>query len=221
MKRNRTTSLAWLCVVVLIIAGLGVWLVLRKNGGSQESGMSTARVIRRDFLSSVLATGVVSAQIGAEVRVGARISGKVEQLHANIGDVVKQGQVIAELEKADLEALESQRHAEVRLAEVHLSSVESLGPVEIQKAEAAVRQCRATVTLSIKELQRQEDLLKKDFTSQQARDRAQERLAVAEAQQALAEKAHELAKVRFREDLKQAKSDIEANAAKKYFILFI
>ena len=53
-------------------------------------------------------------QVGAEVRVGARISGKVERLHANIGDFVEKGQVVeelekgqvvAELEKADLVAL--------------------------------------------------------------------------------------------------------------------
>ena len=46
------------------------------------------------------------------------MSGKVERLHANIGDEVRKGQVIAELEKADLEARFGQRGAELRIRRI-------------------------------------------------------------------------------------------------------
>ena len=81
--------------------------------------------------------------------MGARISGKVERLYANIGDNVKKGQTIAELEKADLIAVVNQRKAELQLAE--------------------------------KELARQEDLVKQDFTSKQTRDKVEADWAVAKA----------------------------------------
>jgi len=38
---------------------------------------TTAKVVRRNLSSTVLATGAIKPQIGAEVKVGARISGRV------------------------------------------------------------------------------------------------------------------------------------------------
>ena len=206
MKRTRKRLVTFF--VLLALFGFGGWLVCRATRPAPTVAPPTARATRRDFVSSVLATGAVKPQVGAEVRVGARISGKVERLHANIGDVVKKGEVIAELEKEDLLALRAQRQAEVRLAEAKLSAVQTLCPKEIEKAAAEVRQWQATHTLAQKELERQKDLLTRDFTSQQAADQAAERLSVAEAQFAAAEKALELERTRFDEDVKQANADV-------------
>lgn len=75
-------------------------------GGKSEkdSAFETAVAKKKNLISSILATGTVRPIIGAEVKVGARISGKVERLHANIGDRVEKDQVIAEIEQKDLEA---------------------------------------------------------------------------------------------------------------------
>ena len=67
----------------------------------------------REFSTAVTAIGAVKPQIGAEVRVGARISGKLMRLPANIGDRVERGQVIAELENADLAATVARQEAAV------------------------------------------------------------------------------------------------------------
>ncbi|MFQ5791722.1 MAG: efflux RND transporter periplasmic adaptor subunit, partial [Acidobacteriota bacterium] len=64
----------------------------------------TTRVIERDITSKVLARGIVKPQVGAQVRVGSKISGVVEKLYANIGDRVEKGDLIAVLESKDLEA---------------------------------------------------------------------------------------------------------------------
>jgi macrolide-specific efflux system membrane fusion protein len=190
-------------LILLVASGAAAWSYWPRGDGGNK-GPATARVTRRDLVSSVLATGAVKPQVGAEVRVGARISGKVEHLYANIGDMVKKGQVIAELEKADLEAKVNQRAAELRMAEAKLSAVKSLRPREIEKAEADVAQWQATVELNKKDLARQEELLKQDFTSQQVCDRAKEQLAVAEAHLGSVRKALELAQTGYQEDLKQA-----------------
>ena len=205
----KKTGKKGVLVAILVLATLAIslwWLGGRRRDGNP--GPAAARVVRRDFVSSVLATGAVKAQVGAEVRVGARISGKVVRLLANIGDVVKKGQVIAELEKADLEALVSQRKAELRLAEARLSAVRALRPKEVEEAEAKVRQAQATVALARKDLGRQDSLLKRDFTSQQARDRAQEKKSVSEAQLAAAQKALELARTRQEEDMRQSMAEV-------------
>jgi len=191
----------------------GLWWKSGTGRGPDDPDQSSARVIRRDFSSSVLATGAVKPQVGAEVRVGARISGKVERLHANIGDRVEKGQVIAELEKADLTAAVDQRLAELAVARARFSAIGALRPREIRKAEADVAQCKATVILTEKELARQEGLLKEDVTTEKDRDRALERMSVAKARLAAAVQALELVKTRQEEDLKQAGADVDRSRA--------
>jgi multidrug efflux pump subunit AcrA (membrane-fusion protein) len=124
-KRRRRLALLFL-LFSLVAVVVGWWWYTHRVSGEMESATSTAIVARRDFSSSVLATGAVQAQVGAEVRVGARLSGKVERLYANIGDNVRKGQTVAELEKADLEAVVGQRQAELDLAQAKLAAVNSL-----------------------------------------------------------------------------------------------
>src|SRR5574341_1476638 len=181
-------------VILAFIASVVVawWWYTSNRKEAANSGPTTAKVIRRDFSSTVLATGGVKPQIGAEVKVGARISGKVARLFANIGDRVRQGQVIAELEKADLEASVRHREADLNLAKAKLSAIENLGPREVRKAEAGVAQWEATLALDKKELARQEELVESEVASLQARDLAKEKFLVSEAQLASARKTLDL-----------------------------
>ena len=153
-KRKSSRLLLILALPLLVGVAIVTWWPFGHNKDSNASVSSTAKVVRRDFSSSVLATGAVNPQVGAEVRVGARISGKVEHLYANIGDYVKKGQVVAELEKADLEAAVARMQAEVKVAEAKVVDAES------------------RVKLADLEYQRQQNLIKEDFTSQQAVDKA-------------------------------------------------
>lgn len=179
----------------------------RKSDSGQED--RTATVTRRDFSSTVLATGVVRPQLGAEVRVGARISGRVERLHANIGDFVEQGRPIAELEKAELEAGMAQRDAELKITEAKLAGETELGPARIEEVQANVARCEATVTLARKEFSREEALLRREITSRDSHDRATERLSVAEAQLASSRKTLELARKRHAADLGLGRAEVE------------
>ena len=88
---------------IFILAGCG--------GGSKEDAFRTAVVQRRDIGPSVLATGIVKPMVGAEVRVGSRVSGLVKSLYANVGDFVEKGRIIAELEPLELEARYNQAYA--------------------------------------------------------------------------------------------------------------
>lgn len=205
-RRKRGILIAVLLFCAFIVIAV---YVFRPRDNAKGSVSATAKVTRRDLSSMVLATGMVNPQIGAEVRVGARISGKVERLYANIGDVVKKGQVIAELEKADLEARVRQRNAELRLAEAKLSALQSLRPREIEKAEADVSQWQATVELHQKENVRQEELFREGVISKQNFDQTKEQIAVSETRLLSARKALELIKIGYQEDVKQATIEVE------------
>jgi len=107
-------------VLFLIIALSGIALAgsfLFRGKTEGKSAYETVPVKKKNIGSSILATGTVKPIVGAEVKVGARISGKVDHLYANIGDKVEKGQVIAEIEKQDLEAQVAQAEANLKASE--------------------------------------------------------------------------------------------------------
>jgi multidrug efflux pump subunit AcrA (membrane-fusion protein) len=205
---------AIIAATILLVCG-GAWWLLKKSPNTQDAdhSMSVATVQHRDLVSTVAATGKVNAMVGAEVRVGSRVSGRVQHLYANIGDIVRTGQVIAELEKDDQQALLEQRRAEAKIAEAKLSSVESLRPGEIQKAEAALSDSQATAELASIEFERQKRLLDRALVARQVLDAARKEKEVSEARVVSATRELELAKKRYSEDLKSAKAQIEQAAA--------
>jgi len=209
--KNRKGRRLLLLLVCAVVAGTSVavwrWWT-RPETEAVDPATTTTQVVRRDFSSSVLATGAVKPQVGAQVRVGARVSGKVEKLRANIGDSVRTGQVIAELEKADLQAIVAQRQAELNLAEAKLAAVESLLPKEVDKAEAELGQRQATLALAQQDMARGDSLLPSRAISQEDYDHARERLHVSRAAVTVGEKALELAKRRLVEEQRQAVADI-------------
>jgi multidrug efflux pump subunit AcrA (membrane-fusion protein) len=190
---------------VAVAAG---WWYANRAPGELESASSTATVARRNFFSSVLATGAVRAQIGAEVQVGARISGKVDRLHANIGDRVTKGQIVAELEKADLEAMVAQRQAELELARAEFAAIESMLPKEIEKAKHELEESEATYTLAERVLGRASLLHQEQAVSEDELDEARERHSVSRARVASARKAFELAETRYAEEQRRAKAEV-------------
>lgn len=64
----------------------------------------TATVTRLDIGSTVLAIGVVRPKIGAEVRVGSRVSGVLERLDATVGERVRKGELLAQLDSTPFQA---------------------------------------------------------------------------------------------------------------------
>lgn len=146
MKKKK-----WIFIVIAILIVIAVSTVAYKmfaSKGDKEVNFQTETVKRRDIASSVQATGVIRAKIGAEVKVGARISGRVEKLYANIGDVVKKGQVIARLEQEDLQAKVNEAKMNLKIAEADLD-------------------------LAQKNYQRMQNLYSKDFVSKDKVDVAE------------------------------------------------
>ena len=112
---EKIIFILFVLIALSIMAFSGNSLVMAK--AEKNPSFETVTVKKKDIGSSILATGTVKPVIGAEVKVGARISGKVEHLYANIGDRVEKDQVIAEIEKKDLEARVAQAEANVKAAD--------------------------------------------------------------------------------------------------------
>lgn len=143
----RLRPYQWI-VAVLAVTLVG-WLILRSASARDGSAgpVESATAERRIFASTVAAIGTVKPQIGAEVKVGSRISGRVRRLNANIGDAVRRGQVIAELETEELDALAAERSAEVQVAEAEVAAAAAriqLAAAELTRQEQLERQGVAT-----------------------------------------------------------------------------
>ena len=83
--------LALVCAAALAVTA---WYFLKPT--PQTTQYITAAVSKGDIEDSVLATGVLEAT--KMVSVGAQVSGQIEKMHFKLGDQVKQGQVIAEID---------------------------------------------------------------------------------------------------------------------------
>jgi len=161
-----------LLIIVIVLAVLAVLAARYFFGGKKQKGpeYTTAVVTRRDIGSTVLATGIIKPMVGAEVRVGSRVSGVVKRLRSHIGDLVEEGQVIAELDDAELQA-------------------------KLNQNIAAVEKAKADLEYAKLNLDRQLPLLKKNFASRQQVDVAENAYKVAQAQLKQAEANVEFARV--------------------------
>ena len=199
---------------MILVAGIAgtVWWVARPDTPKEVSA-ATSLAALRDFSVTVQAIGAVKPQIGAEVRVGSRISGRVVRLYANIGDHIKKGEVIAELEQEELKAIGEERRAELRMAQAKLQSAEHLFPQEIERAAAEVARWEATARLAEIELAREDQLLTQGLVPQQGRDQAEERLHVAQAELEAASRALDFIKADYTATRQQATADTERTRA--------
>jgi HlyD family secretion protein len=135
-------KLAWgLAVGALAVPLVFLGRAAAKRGEEAPAGGQVVRVARRTIGSSVKATGVVKPRIGAEVKVGSRVSGVVARLHVQIGDTVSRGQLLAELDTRELEARRDQAQAALAAADAtllyarsDLARRQALGAVQLLSA---------------------------------------------------------------------------------------
>ena len=107
--------------VIVVLAAVGFWaLGSGKLSGADaaiaDASYRTATVERRSISSTVLATGVIRPQVGAEVQVGSRVSGILKELHVTIGDQVPAGFLLAVLDPTEFEARRNQAAAQLETA---------------------------------------------------------------------------------------------------------
>ena len=93
--------------LVLVLGSLiaGGWYAAhrRSRDSSEKAGLSerfTARVEKRDIDSTVEISGEVTPAFELEVK--AEVGGKIKALHVEPGDIVKEGQVLVEVDDRDL-----------------------------------------------------------------------------------------------------------------------
>lgn len=147
--------LKWIVLVVLLGAGGAGWLVF--SAPAKDEVPRTTPVARGNVEETVLASGVIQAS--SLVSVGAEVSGRIKTLNVQLGDDVKAGDVIAEIDSlnqqnavkaaqaslANTEAQKTIQTANLGQAKTALERAEKLSPqklisdADLQAAQLAVQ----------------------------------------------------------------------------------
>ena len=123
-KKRRWIALATLGVAVLAVLGL----VAARSGGKAIDPSKLAAVEKGNLAKSVVATGKIQPLTKVEIK--SKASGIVKRLFVDYGDRVKEGQVLAELDREQLEAAVREARANLLAAQASYerNRIEAEGP---------------------------------------------------------------------------------------------
>jgi HlyD family secretion protein len=129
-KRRRRIIWGALALIVLLGAGFGVKAALSPSHEIDPSKLAT--VERGDLARVVVATGKIQPLSKAEIK--SKASGIVKKIFVDYGDRVKTGQILAELDKIQLEAVVRESRANLEAATAAKES--ALASLERNKVDA-------------------------------------------------------------------------------------
>lgn len=148
----------WLAMVtVLLLLAAGGWWWWRPPPVTPP----TARVTRADIQLLITATGTVEPR--RYVDVGAQVSGQVKRIHVQVGDDVKRGQLLLEIDPDVQQAVVEGARA-------------SLASLQAQEVEQRVQ-----MRLASQQLKRRRRLLKQDAATREDLENAEAALEMAQA----------------------------------------
>lgn len=130
-KRKRRRWV-WAGGVLVVLVGVLAAGAAHLRASPEIDPSKLAVVERGDLFRVVVATGKIEPR--AKVEVKSKASGIVKQIFVDYGDTVKQGQVLVELDKEQLQASVRQAQAALQVAQAALESAE--GAFERNKVEA-------------------------------------------------------------------------------------
>jgi len=122
-RKKRRRRIIWISIAVLVLGagGYGVTAALRPNRTIDPSKL--VEVERGDLARVVVATGKIQPLSKAEIK--SKASGIVKKIYVDYGDRVKQGQILAELDKIQLEAVKRESEANMQAAEAACDSAKA------------------------------------------------------------------------------------------------
>ena len=170
-----------------------------KQGGSKRAVPVAVEPVRRATIRDVRTfTGTLRPD--SEYEVAPKISGRLQRLAVHLGDVVKHGQLIAELDaEGDARRVE-QAQAELDVAKANAEKVRLDADLEDQElvqrvaqveaelgiARANVAECASNLNVAEREFERGKSLREQRIMSQSALDEAEARYLATKARQQVA-----------------------------------
>ena len=193
-KMSKKSAIKWGVIALVIIAlGFLAYKTLKPKETTPNYLTATAEI--GDIENNVMASGKVKAL--NTVDVGAQVSGEVTRLFVEVGDEVKKGDLIAQIDQVTQKNNLSNEQASLEQSEAALQSAraESLSrQASLKSAQADLASRQAELRQAQADFSRLQGLLAIDAISQQDYDTQATKVATAQASVANARAAIETAK---------------------------
>ncbi len=87
----------------------------------------------------------MTAQTGAQVKIGSQITGRIRRLYADVGSSIKAGNVIAELDLPDITAQVQQAEASLASSRLRLAQQQSGQTMQRTQTQSGVADAKAAL----------------------------------------------------------------------------
>jgi len=168
-RRRRRIIYAIIGVAVVLLAVIG--LIAATRGGTKIDPSKLAKVERGDLAKSVVATGKVEPITKVEIK--SKASGIVKKLYVEYGDRVKKGQILADLDKEEIEAQVAKARAQLEASEASLKGAQA----DLQRAKVDAE--GPDVPMLQRAYERAEGMAKEGVVSASSLDDAQKNYVLA------------------------------------------
>ena len=210
LKKGRKKWKWFLVAAGVLLVGLALyrgWGFTQKRAGTQrgarmEVPVQVTPVVNMPLTYSVRITGDILPLM--QVDLFPKVSGYLERIDVHIGDIVKQGQVIAQVDRTDFLQKVREIEAKVAQAKAQLSELETgTRTEELRQAEESVKQAQSRFENARLQRERIEALYKRDVISKKERDITDMDFTVAEAQLASSQQNLKLLREGARQEVRE------------------
>lgn len=197
LKKLKNNSLMkWGVIALILIIAILAWKALKPK--ETQPNYITAKAVMGDIEENVMASGKVKAL--NRVDVGSQVTGEVKKLYVQVGDHVKKGDIIAQIDQVTQKNNLSNQQASLQQSQADLASAKAdvisrQAGIESAKAELLSRQ--ADLKQAQADFARLQSLLAINAISQQEYDAAATKVDNAKANVAMAKANIETAKAAF------------------------
>lgn len=216
-KSMRAKAIVTLVILVLAVAAL-VFYGLVKNGFFKAKEKKiVAEVIREVTIrkakkqdTELTLSGSAEARPCEEALISSKASGVIEKLLFEEGDSVKEGDILVEIERAELQFQVDKAKALLTIAQANLAKAKTpYRPEEIRSLEANLERAKAALENTKLDLNRARDLWRSRTISQGDWDNAESQFRIKTAECTDAQEKLNLAKSGGREeDIRIAEGDL-------------
>jgi multidrug efflux pump subunit AcrA (membrane-fusion protein) len=211
---SKKAKKTWRWVILIILIGVGGlilyrgWASTQKRSASQRVGrgeipVQISPVVRKNLTYSLYITGDIAPLM--QVDLFPKVSGYLEKIYVQIGDSVRLGQIIAQIDRAEFLQKVKEVEAKVAQAKAQYAELEAGTRTEdIRQAEEAVKQAQSRFNNAKFQRERVEALYNRQVISKKEADVSEMDYNVAEAQLASAEQHLKMFKEGARPEVKAA-----------------
>jgi multidrug resistance efflux pump len=157
--------------VVIVITIIIISYISIKNKKQQDIQIIDTDVVKIGNVSGFLQeTGIIKAQVGAQISVGARATGTITMLKVKVGDKVKKGELVALID--DREILAQIQEAKVSLASINkeIEQENTLYPIKKDSLQKELDSNRSKLTFAKSKYEREKELFNRGFSTAEQLD---------------------------------------------------